>query len=115
MNNASKGGPRTKEGKKASSKNAFKHGMTSSHLFEGDERILNDTLQEELIREYQPATVTEEMYISRIASTFIRLQRILAVEEAYYGLAKLDVVTKMQRETQLTWEEDTKAQYKKVF
>lgn len=115
MNNASKGGPKTKAGKKTSSKNAFKHGMTSTHLFEGDERILNDTLQEELIREYQPATVTEEMYISRIASTYIRLQRILSVEEAYYGLAELNAVTKMKRETQLTWDEDTKAQYKKSF
>ena len=70
---AAHGGPKTRAGKKISSKNALKHGMTSTKLLCPEEQARCDYLEKMLREEYGPRTITEELYISKIASLQIRL------------------------------------------
>ena len=88
MNIATRGGPKTKAGKKNSSKNALKHGMTSIKLLSPDEQTRCTYLEKMLREEYEPKTITEELYISKIANLQIRLDRVIQAEQADIALAQ---------------------------
>ena len=55
-------GPRTPEGKAASSQNHFKHGLYSKQLIIAGENSADlDALKADLIAEHKPATTTEAL------------------------------------------------------
>jgi len=88
MSMATRGGPKTRAGKKNSSRNALKHGMTSIKLLSSEEQTRCDYLEKMLREEYGPKTITEELYISKIASLQIRLDRVIQAEQADIALAQ---------------------------
>ena len=70
------GGPRTPEGKAASSQNAFSHGLTAARLvlpWENQDEF--DSLLNQLVSEHRPATATEGLLVREIAEQYWRLQR----------------------------------------
>ena len=69
-------GPRTAEGKAASSQNAFKHGLYSKDLImRGEDPAQLDALKADLRREHQPANTTEEILVNEMAEQFWRIRR----------------------------------------
>jgi len=75
-------GPRTPEGRAASSRNALRHGVLSNHFIAGHEnRELFERLLEELVAEFEPETAMEALLVERLAMLFWR-ERRLAVAEA---------------------------------
>lgn len=84
----SKGGPKTKQGKLISSKNAMKHGLTAKNWLNPDEQDFYNSILAKLTDDYEPDGILELMQVERIASCVTRLQRIHTVEDALYSLAK---------------------------
>ena len=84
----SKGGPKTKQGKLISSKNAMKHGLTAKNWLNPDEQDFYNSILSKLSADYEPEGILELMQVERIASCVTRLQRIHIVEDALYSLAK---------------------------
>jgi len=61
-------GPRTEEGKAAVSHNAFKHGLRSAaYLAHQEEPEYYHAICDQLLAQYQPQTITEEIFVERIA------------------------------------------------
>jgi len=76
-------GPRTAEGKAASSQNAFKHGLYSKDLImRGEDPAELDALKADLRREHQPANTTEEILVNEMAEQFWRIRRYRGREAA---------------------------------
>jgi hypothetical protein len=74
-------GPKTAEGKAASSKNAFKHGIYSKFAcIPGEDPEKLDALREDLRAEHQPASITEEMLVDELAHHFWRIKRYRYLE-----------------------------------
>ena len=74
-------GPKTEEGKKASSRNAFKHSLYSSQLVvPGEDPAEFDELRASLRTEHEPATPTEEILVDELAQHYWRMRRIRAQE-----------------------------------
>lgn len=72
--NSLMGGVKSTEGKEASKYNAVRHGVLVSVLldYEHDEA---DTIQNKLIEEYQPQSITEELLIESMVLSYMRRQR----------------------------------------
>lgn len=85
------GGPKTNSGKKISSKNAIKHGLTGLNFIASAEQTRYELLIEKLQEEYDTKTITEELYLSRIASLQIRLERIINAEQAAFAIAQDEI------------------------
>ncbi len=69
-------GPRTDQGKAASSQNALKHGLcTSEAVIHGENRGDFDLHREAFLAEWRPVGVTESMLAERIVSLSWRLRR----------------------------------------
>ncbi len=80
-NAAKSTGPRTPEGKAASSQNRLAHGLCSSALLiRGESQEHFDALRAEVIAAYQPATPEERMLTDQFAEAQWRLNRARAVE-----------------------------------
>lgn len=75
-------GPRTQEGKDKVRLNALRHGLLSREvvLENGENRAEYDLMLEELVAEYQPIGMIEEMLVDRIASCYWRLGRVIRCE-----------------------------------
>jgi hypothetical protein len=74
-------GPKTAEGKAASSKNALKHGIYSKFAcIPGEDPEKLDALREDLRAEHQPASLTEEMLVDELAHHYWRIQRYRYLE-----------------------------------
>ncbi len=74
-------GPKTVEGKAASSKNAFKHGMYSkSACIPGENPEDLDALRADLRAEHQPASPTEEILVDELAHHYWRINRYRYLE-----------------------------------
>lgn len=111
MNVAARGGPKTRAGKKNSSKNALKHGMTSTKLLCPEEQARCDYLEKMLREEYGPRTITEELYISKIASLQIRLDRVIQAEQADIALAQKHIEHSASIIDTLAIDDDSKKQF----
>ena len=93
-------GPRTAEGKSASSRNAFKHGLYSKKLMlPGEDPAELDSLRDDLRREHQPTTTTEEILVNEIAEHYWRLRRMrkfearaMSADNFETGLAILPII-----------------------
>ncbi len=74
-------GPKTVEGKAASSKNAFKHGLYSkSACIPGENPEDLDALRADLRAEHQPASPTEEILVDELAHHYWRINRYRYLE-----------------------------------
>ncbi len=74
-------GPKTVEGKAASSQNAFKHGMYSkSACIPGENPEDLDALRADLRAEHQPASPTEEILVDELAHHYWRINRYRYLE-----------------------------------
>lgn len=71
-------GPRTAEGKAASSQNAYKHGVLSTKAVVSryEDREAYEALREQLSAELQPASVIECNLVERLALLFLRERRL---------------------------------------
>lgn len=88
-------GPRTVEGKTASSQNAFKHGLYSKQLIlPGEDPAELDALRADLRREHQPATTTEDILVNELAEHYWRLRRMRKLEARAMGAGSFDDVQK---------------------
>ena len=84
-------GPRTPEGKLASSRNAFQHGLYSKQLvLPGEDPAELDALRQDLRREHQPANTTEEILVNELAEHYWRLRRMRKFEARLMGTGTLE-------------------------
>jgi hypothetical protein len=78
-------GPRTPDGKLASSRNSTKHGLASGTLLipgedpAGFEALLND-----LLEEHQPATPTEDLLVKEMAQSYWLTQRAIQLQNTCF-------------------------------
>ncbi|KCZ47306.1 hypothetical protein [Hyphomonas sp. CY54-11-8] len=80
-------GPKTDEGKAASSRNAMRHGILSEvAIADHEDGSLYLALQEQLMAEHEPVTGTEFMLLEQLALLFWRMRR-LARAEAFETIA----------------------------
>ncbi|MGA2712859.1 MAG: hypothetical protein ABSG41_07110 [Bryobacteraceae bacterium] len=80
-------GPKTEEGRKRSSTNALRHGLTGQVTTMNDEdRAAHDKFSEALIRSLAPEGAMETQLAQRIATDSWRLNRASAVEENLFAL-----------------------------
>jgi len=78
-------GPTTPEGRAAVSLNGLKYGLYAETLIlPGEDPAAFDALLDRLDAEHQPATPTEEGFVSQIAMATWRRARIQRMEVAYY-------------------------------
>lgn len=84
-------GPRTLEGKLASSRNSLKHGLASSQLImPGEDPAEFDALLAGLLAEHQPADVTEELLVHQIAQSWWLTQRALRLQNECFTAEGVD-------------------------
>jgi hypothetical protein len=80
-------GPRTLEGKRASRRNALRHGLTAETLIEPLEDAESyRAFESAIFTEYLPETPVEKELVHRLASLFWRLRRATSIET---GLLRL--------------------------
>lgn len=80
-------GPRTPEGRAASSRNATRHGVLSNHFVAGHENHdLFARLLDDLIAEFQPETSMESLLVERLAMLFWRERRLAIAESEQVDL-----------------------------
>jgi hypothetical protein len=81
-------GPRTEEGKRASSRNSIRHGLTSTQIvMPGEDAAAYEEMRQGMQDSYCPANEPERALVDQIAANYWRLQRAQRVETAF--LAKL--------------------------
>ena len=78
-------GPKSKEGKAASSRNAFKHGIYSEEIvIPGENLARYEALLADLRAEHQPSTPTEELLVDELAQHFWHIRRWRKMETQMY-------------------------------
>lgn len=81
-------GPKTAEGKQASSRNATRHGLTGTQIvIPGEDPAVYEELRQSLSQSHKPANDAERILVDQIAANAWRLLRAQRVETAF--LAKL--------------------------
>ena len=81
LNTAKSTGPRTEEGKRKSSRNALKHGLTSKEILIGDERAEDfGALLKGLEADFAPSSTIEHELVRRLATLFWRQRRVHRLE-----------------------------------
>src|ERR1700731_4350143 len=87
-NNAQKStGPRTAEGRKRSSLNALRHGLTGQvTTMTPEDRAAQEKFSQALIKSLAPEGAMETQLAQRIATDSWRLNRISAVEDNLFAL-----------------------------
>jgi hypothetical protein len=92
-------GPKSEEGKKRSSLNALKTGLTGrTVLMPGDDAQAYQEHVCRFIDEFEPATAREEELVQSLADTRWRLLRIPALEANIYALGQLEFEEKFSIE-----------------
>jgi hypothetical protein len=83
-------GPKTEQGKAASSRNNFRHGFTGAfHLLPTENQSQFAGLLESLRNEHKPATITEAMLVETMAQSFWLVQRAIAFQNECLAQAPL--------------------------
>ena len=77
-------GARTEAGKQASSRNAFRHGLTGHGfaLLDYERAETFDRIKADFEREYQPATATEAVLVERMVQHYWLVQRCISSQTA---------------------------------
>jgi hypothetical protein len=79
-------GPRTPEGKVASSRNSLKHGLASAQLIiPGEDPAAFDTLLADLLDEHQPANPTEQLLVQEMAQSYWLTQRAIRFQNQCFA------------------------------
>jgi hypothetical protein len=79
-------GPRTPEGKLASSRNSFKHGLASAQLIiPGEDPAAFDALLTDLQAEHQPANPTEQLLVLEMAQSYWLTQRAIRFQNQCFA------------------------------
>lgn len=79
-------GPKTIEGKQASSRNATRHGLTGTQIvIAGEDPAAYEELQQGLYQSYRPAGDAECLLVEQIAANAWRLQRAHRIEAAVFN------------------------------
>ena len=87
--NGKKGGPKTPRGKRASSRNALRHGLRAkSVVMPGENPEDFEALRQSFIEHYQPAGLVEEDLVEQIAVCTWRRKRATLIETGMMHLAK---------------------------
>ncbi len=74
-------GPRSPEGKLASSRNSLKHGLASAQpIIPGEDRAEFEALLSGLLDEHQPASATEDLLVRELAQSWWLAQRALRLQ-----------------------------------
>jgi hypothetical protein len=74
-------GPKTEAGKERSSRNSYKHGLTSSKVvLPGEDPAEYDEFRASILEQYQPANAIEQILVEELAAAGWRLNRARAVE-----------------------------------
>ena len=74
-------GPQTEAGRERSSRNSYKHGLTSSKVvLPGEDPAEYDAFRADILEQYQPANATEQILAEELAAAGWRLNRSRAVE-----------------------------------
>jgi hypothetical protein len=80
-------GPTTQNGKTASSRNATRHGLTSTQIvMPGEDAAAYEDLRRGFHETYRPANEGERILVDQIAANAWRLMRAQRVETAFFGL-----------------------------
>ena len=83
-------GPRTTAGKRRSSQNAWRHGLTAqSVVLASEDEAAYQQVCHKFFDEYKPATATEATMVQLLADTCWRLNRITQLEDAILTNASL--------------------------
>ncbi len=78
-------GAKTEEGKAASSQNNFRHGLSGSFQVLPSEDVAEfSALQEALIAEHQPSTITESIFLQKMAQSFWLSQRAVHLQNSCF-------------------------------
>ena len=94
-------GPRTSEGKAASSQNRLAHGLCSSSLLiRGESQAEFDSLHTDIVDAYRPATVEENMLTDQLAEAQWRLNRARRVEAKTINLLVEDTFNYLSEENE---------------
>ena len=92
-------GPRTPEGKAASSKNRLAHGLCSSSLLiRGESPEEFEALHDEFVGAYRPATPEEKILTDQLAEAQWRLNRARRVEAKAFSMLAEDTFTYLKEE-----------------
>jgi hypothetical protein len=84
-------GPRTSEGKLASSRNSLKHGLASAQLIiPGEDPAAFDALLSGLLDEHQPANPTEDILVREIAQSYWLTQRAIRFQNQCFTADGVD-------------------------
>jgi hypothetical protein len=74
-------GPNTEAGKERSSRNSFRHGLTSSKIvLPGEDPAEYDAFRADILEQYRPANAIEQILAEELAAAGWRLNRSRAVE-----------------------------------
>ncbi len=78
-------GPKTEAGKSASAQNNFRHGLSGafSVLLSEDSAAFN-AMQEALLAEHQPSTMTENIFVEKMAQSYWLSQRALHLQNSCF-------------------------------
>jgi hypothetical protein len=81
-------GPRTQEGKKASSLNAYRHGLTGQiEVMTDEEKEIHDNFCAAIVASLHPSDAIENQYAQSIAEGHWRLNRARTIENNMFTLA----------------------------
>ena len=79
-------GPKTHEGKQASSRNATRHGLTGTQIvMPGEDAAAYEELREGMVQSYRPANEAERVLVDQIAANAWRLVRAQRIETAFFA------------------------------
>src|SRR5512145_494351 len=79
-------GPKTEEGKRASSLNACRHGLTGTQIvLPGEDAEAYEELRRGMHDSYTPANDPEKVLVDQIAANAWRLMRAQRVETAFFA------------------------------
>ena len=82
--NGKKGGPKTENGKRSSSRNALKHGALAKSLFENEIELF-ESVMDHLIDTYGPQTVVKHYFVERIALRMVQSYRLARAEKELWS------------------------------
>ena len=100
-------GPRTPEGKAASSQNRLAHGLCSSALLiRGESPVEFDALHTEIVGAYRPSTPEEKMLTDQLAEAQWRLNRARRVETKTLDMLMQDTFNYLNEENEETKESE---------
>lgn len=102
-------GAKTIKGKETVSKNAIKHGLTTSAniIIDDTEKDFYESILESLINDFNPETQTEKVFIEKLAHITLKKQRLIKYEQSLLQSQQLETKRKIN-------DVETSPDYKKI-